>query len=210
VTAGGSDIWGTYDAFRLLSQPLAGDGTFSARVDAQTNTSAWAKAGVMIRASSDPGSPYFAELITPGNGLAVQWRTAQGGASSQVSAAGTVPAWLQISRAGSTYTAYTSADGVTWTPVPGASVSLTMPGTLLAGLAVTSHKRRRHGFGHLRHGHPDQYRRRRYQRCYLHTAHPDSSSRYPQRPRVWPVPSARTWLGRSRSAVAPYRPMRRP
>jgi hypothetical protein len=139
VTAGGSDIWGTYDAFRLLSQPLAGDGTFSARVDAQTNTSAWAKAGVMIRASSDPGSPYFAELITPGNGLAVQWRTAQGGASSQVSAAGTVPAWLQISRAGSTYTAYTSADGVTWTPVPGASVSLTMPGTLLAGLAVTSH-----------------------------------------------------------------------
>ena len=139
VTAGGSDIWGTYDAFRFLSQPLSGDGTFSARVDAQTNTSAWAKAGVMIRASSDPGSPYFAELVTPGNGVAVQWRTTQGGASSQVSIPGTVPAWLQISRAGSTYTAYTSADGVTWTPVPGASVSLTMPGTLLAGLAVTAH-----------------------------------------------------------------------
>jgi outer membrane protein assembly factor BamB len=139
VTAGGSDIWGTYDAFRLLSQPLAGDGTFSARVDAQTNTSAWAKAGVMIRASSDPGSPYFAEFVTPGNGVAVQWRTTQGGASSQVSTPGTVPAWFQISRAGSTYTAYTSADGVTWTPVPGASVTLTMPGTLLAGLAVTSH-----------------------------------------------------------------------
>jgi hypothetical protein len=27
----------------------------------------------------------------------------------------------------------------TWTAIPGASVSLTMPGTLLAGLAVTSH-----------------------------------------------------------------------
>ena len=139
IAAGGSDIWGTYDAFRLLSQPLAGDGTMSVRVDSQTNTSTWAKAGVMIRASSDPGSPYFAELITPGNGVAVQWRTTQAGASSQVSIPGTVPAWLEVGRSSGTYTAYTSADGVTWTPVPGASVTLTMPGTLLAGLAVTSH-----------------------------------------------------------------------
>jgi outer membrane protein assembly factor BamB len=139
IGAGGSDIWGTSDAFRLLSQPLAADGTMSVRVDSQTNTSTWAKAGVMIRATNDPGSPYFAEFVTPGNGFAVQWRTAQAGASSQVAIAGTVPAWLQVARAGSTFTAYTSSDGVTWTAVPGASVSLTMPGTLLAGLAVTSH-----------------------------------------------------------------------
>lgn len=139
VQAGGGDIWGTYDSFRLLSQPLAADGTMSVRVDSQTNTSTWAKAGVMIRATNDPGSPYFAEFVTPGNGFAVQWRTAQAGASSQVAIAGTVPAWLQVARAGSTFTAYTSSDGVTWTAVPGASVSLTMPGTLLAGLAVASH-----------------------------------------------------------------------
>jgi outer membrane protein assembly factor BamB len=139
VGAGGSDIWGIYDAFRLLSQPLVGDGTMSARVDAQTNTSAWAKAGVMIRATNDPGSPYFAALVTPANGIAVQWRGAQGGASSQVAIAGSAPAWLQVSRSGNIYTAYTSSDGVTWTAIPGASVSLTMPGTLLAGLAVTSH-----------------------------------------------------------------------
>ena len=139
VEAGGGDIWGVYDAFRLLSQPLVADGTFSARVDAQTNSNAWAKAGVMIRATNGPGSPYFAEFVTPGNGLAVQWRGTQGGSSSQVSIAGTVPVWLEVSRSGSTYTAYTSSDGVTWTAIPGASVSLTMPGTLLAGLAVTSH-----------------------------------------------------------------------
>ena len=139
VQAGGSDIWGTADAFRLLSQPLAADGTMSVRVDSQTNSSAWAKAGVMIRATNDAGSPYFAEFVTPGNGIAVQWRSAQAGTSSQVLVAGTVPAWLEVSRSGGAFTAYTSADGVTWTAVPGASVSLTMTGTLLAGLAVTSH-----------------------------------------------------------------------
>ncbi len=139
VSAGGSDIWGTFDAFRLLSQPLAADGSISVRVDSQANTSVWAKAGVMIRATSDPGSPYFAEFVTPGNGVAVQWRSTQAGASSQVLAAGTVPAWLEVARAGSTFTAYTSADGVTWTAIPGASVTLTMSGSLLAGLAVTSH-----------------------------------------------------------------------
>jgi outer membrane protein assembly factor BamB len=139
VQAGGSDIWGTFDAFRLLSQPLAADGTISVRVDSQTNSSTWAKAGVMIRATNDPGSPYFAAFVTPGNGIAVQWRGTQAGASSQVAIAGTVPAWLEVARSGGTLTAYTSADGVTWTAVPGASVSLTMTGSLLAGLAVTSH-----------------------------------------------------------------------
>ncbi len=139
VQAGGSDIWGSYDSFRLLSQPLAGDGTISVRVDSQTNTSTWAKAGVMVRATNDPASPYFATFITPGNGVAIQWRTTQGGSTSQVLVAGTVPAWLEVARSGGTFTAYTSADGVTWTAVPGASVGLTMTGTLLAGLAVTSH-----------------------------------------------------------------------
>jgi regulation of enolase protein 1 (concanavalin A-like superfamily) len=139
VQAGGSDIWATYDAFRLLSQPLAADGTISVRVDAQSNSSPWAKAGVMIRATNDPGSPYFAAFVTPGNGIVAQWRSTQGGSSSQVATAGTAPAWLEVSRAGSTYTAYTSPDGTTWTAISGASVSLTMPGTVLAGLAVTSH-----------------------------------------------------------------------
>jgi len=93
----------------------------------------------MLRATNDPGSPYFAAFITPGNGVAVQWRTAQGGGSSQVVIAGTAPAWLEVARSGSTFTAYTSADGVTWTAIPNASMGITMPATLLAGLAVTSH-----------------------------------------------------------------------
>ena len=140
VEGGGGDIWGTADSFRLISEPLASDGTVSARIDSQSNTSAWAKAGVMMRATSDPGSPYFAVFMTPANGIAVQWRTAQGGSSSQVAMAGTPPAWFEVSRSGGTFTGYTSVDGLTWTAIPNASVNLGLSGSsVLAGIAVTSH-----------------------------------------------------------------------
>jgi outer membrane protein assembly factor BamB len=139
VQAGGSDIFGAYDTFRMLSQPLVGDGSMSARISAQTNTNAWAKSGVMIRATNDPGSPYLAEFMTPGNGIAVQWRSTQGGSTSQLTTAGTVPAWLKVARSGSTFSAYTSPDGTTWTLVPGSSHTITTTGTLMAGLASTSH-----------------------------------------------------------------------
>ena len=144
ISGGGGDIWGTSDAFHFVNQTLAADGTVAAQVTSQTPTDPWAKAGVMLRATSDPGSPYYAAFVTPGNGVAVQWRTAQGGSSSQVATAGTVPTYLQIGRytSGSTvyYTAYTSPNGTTWTAVPGSTQTVAgLTGTLLAGLAVTSH-----------------------------------------------------------------------
>ena len=135
---------GPADAFHFVNQTLSADGTVAAQVTSQTNTSPWAKAGVMLREASDPGSPYYAALVTPGNGVAVQWRTAQGGSSSALAVAGTVPTYLQVARytSGSTvyFTAYTSPDGTTWTAVPGSTQTVAgLTGTLLAGLAVTSH-----------------------------------------------------------------------
>jgi outer membrane protein assembly factor BamB len=140
VQGGGSDIWDTSDQFHYIWQPLAGDGALSARVTSQTNTSGWAKAGVMLRASTDPTSAYYAMLVTPVNGIVVQYRTGQGLQTSQIAISGSVPAYLRVSRFGMTFTAYTSTDGATWSPVPGSAVTLTnLSGTLLAGLAITSH-----------------------------------------------------------------------
>jgi hypothetical protein len=96
----------------------------------------------MIRASSDPGAPYYAVYLTPGNGVVVQSRDAAGDNSVQeqsVSTA-TAPAYLRISRTGTTFTAATSSDGVNWTPVAGSTASLpNLSGAVLEGLAVTSH-----------------------------------------------------------------------
>jgi len=143
---GGGDIWGTADSFHFVAQTLSADGTMSVHITAQTATDPWAKAGPMIRQSTDPGSPYYAVFVTPGNGIAVQWRSTQGGESSQVQVAGAVPAYLMVGRYTSTgndpqtyYTAYTSPDGNTWTAIPGSTQVLSMPGSLLAGFAITSH-----------------------------------------------------------------------
>ena len=136
----GNDIWGAADSFHFVSQSLAADGSISARITSQSNTDPWAKAGLMMRASTDPGSPYFAVFATPGNGIAVQWRSAQGGSSGQVTTAGTVPAYLKITRTGTTFSAYTSPDGSTWTLVPGSTQALAnLTGALLRGFAVNSH-----------------------------------------------------------------------
>ena len=140
IQGGGNDIWGTADQFHFVSQALAANGSVSARAVSQTNTTGWAKAGVMLRQSSDPGSAYYAAFVTPGNGIVVQYRTAQGSNAQQsASLTGTVPAYLMVARSGSNYTAYTSSNGTTWTPVAGSSVALNTSGSVLAGLAVTSH-----------------------------------------------------------------------
>jgi hypothetical protein len=62
--------------------------------------------------------------------------------TSAVAAGGDWPTYMhdiQRSSSGSTYSAYTSSDGTTWTLLAGSSITLNMNGPILAGLAVTSH-----------------------------------------------------------------------
>jgi len=59
VAGGGGDIWGTSDQFHYVWQTVAGNGTASAHVTSQTVTGSSAKAGVMFRASTDPGAPFY-------------------------------------------------------------------------------------------------------------------------------------------------------
>jgi outer membrane protein assembly factor BamB len=140
ISGGGTDIWGTSDQFHYVWQSLSGDGSINARVATQTNSDVNAKAGLMYRLTTDPGSPYYAIYVTPGNGLAVQYRVSQSANAGQAATlAGTVPAYLKISRTGSTFTAYTSSDGTTWTAVSGSTITLQVSGAMLAGMAVTGH-----------------------------------------------------------------------
>ena len=127
VNGGGADIWGTSDQFNYVSQPLTGDGSIVARVTAQSDTDAWAKAGVMIKQSTAGGSSYALLAVTPGNGVAFQYgyNTDVGGGSY------TFPnGWLKLTRSGSTITAFSSANGSSWTEVGTTTISLTDPVTI--------------------------------------------------------------------------------
>jgi PKD repeat protein len=133
----GADIWGTADGFNFAYQPLNGDGTIVARVANLTNTNSWAKAGVMIRESLDANSRHAMVVLTPNNGVAFQYRATVGGSSSNINVNGLAPYWVKLTRAGTTFTAYQSANGSTWTKV--GSVTMSLAANTYVGLAVTSH-----------------------------------------------------------------------
>ena len=134
----GADIWGTADAFRYLFQDWTLDGTLTARVASLENTHAWAKGGLMFRESLTANARHVMVVVTPGKGVAMQYRSATGGTSAQVAAVtGTAPEWLRLTRRGNAFTGYASADGVTWRTI--GSVTVAMSGDAWAGQVVTSH-----------------------------------------------------------------------
>ena len=133
VNGSGADIWGSTDQFNYVSQPLTGNGTIVARVTSQSDTDPWAKAGVMIKQSTTGGSPYALLGVTPGNGIAFQY----GFNASTSGVSYSFPSWLKLTLSGSTVTAYSSADGTTWTEVGTTTISLTAPVTI--GLFTCAH-----------------------------------------------------------------------
>ena len=138
VVGSGADIWGTADEFRYVHQTASGDCDIIARVTGVQNTDLWAKAGVMIRETLTAGSTHAYMSLTSGNGLAFQRRTTTNGASEHTAGgAATAPRWVRVTRVGSTFTGYSSTDGLTWTTV--GSATITMGATVYIGLAVTSH-----------------------------------------------------------------------
>jgi len=142
VKGSGADIWGPSDAFNYAYKSSSGNVTVIARVASQQNTNAWAKAGVMIRETTAANSTYVFVFVTPGNGVNMQYRSSTGGSSAQAGAISglAAPYWVGLVRSGNTFTGYASADGSSWTRV--GSVSVTLPTSVLEGLAVTEHDNR--------------------------------------------------------------------
>jgi hypothetical protein len=141
MIASGVDITGTSDCFRFARRDFNGDGVIMARVGSLTNSNAWAKAGVMIRASDDANAAFAAMFVTPGQGVSFQWRSSAGanGASSFSQTTGiTAPVWVKMVRSGTSFSGYTSSDGITWTQ-RGTTQSISIPAIVKAGMAVTSH-----------------------------------------------------------------------
>ncbi len=139
----GGDIWDTSDAFRFAYKRLSGNGSITARVDSIYNTSGWAKGGVMIRETLDPGSKHAMVVVTPGNGVALQNRPTMNQASLSVNEAGlTAPYWVRLTRTGDSLKAERSADGVTWVSITAnaaaSTLTISMAGDVYIGLALVS------------------------------------------------------------------------
>ncbi len=136
------------DNFYFVHQALAGNGSITARVSAlrgsaplqhfppgfapPPSTVSWAKAGLMIKASTKPGAAYAAVMLTGDHGVRMQYDFTHDIAGSAVSAS-----WLRLTRSGDSVTGYESADGRRWTAI-GTAVLSGLPATAQAGLFATS------------------------------------------------------------------------
>lgn len=138
VQGAGADIWGSADAFRFAYTTLSGDGSIVAQVTSVDPVAAWTKAGVMMRETLSAGSSHAFMLVSAGKGMAFQRRVSTNGLSTHSSGGpGTAPQFVKLTRTGTTFTAYRSTDGTSWTTV--GSDTIGMGSTIYVGLAVSSH-----------------------------------------------------------------------
>jgi hypothetical protein len=148
VHGAGGDIWGTADAFHFLYRAAGSDDRhLTVRVDDLQNTNSFAKAGLMVRESLDPGAAAVILDAKPSGEIEFMARSTTGGTMAYIGGAFvTTPAWLQLtwlqpsSAPPISVNAWISQDGVTWSPVShGVDMNRAQFGAVLAGAAITSH-----------------------------------------------------------------------
>jgi hypothetical protein len=156
IRAAGSDIREQQDGGTYLMRSQANDYSVSAKLlefpKEEPETDGYAKVGVIIRASLDPGDPhaYLFTSATRDPNLHFEARvTYQGGRIGDVG--GNVdqpglgvsevqfPLWLKLTKSGGTVTAFYSNDGTAYNPV-GETVSFgRLQAVTYAGIAATAH-----------------------------------------------------------------------
>ena len=147
MTGSGTDIWYTADEFHYAFKMLSGTGSIVAKVLSVDNTDPWAKAGVMIRETLEPGSKFAAVFITPGNGCRFQARmdvdidaTSDTSVATAEQTAITAPYWVKLERdVAGNFRGYYSANGSTWLQMSWNPRNVSMGSNVYIGLAVTSH-----------------------------------------------------------------------
>ena len=137
VSAGGSDVWDTSDAFHFVHQQWTGDGVLVARIEqlAKPVDASFAMAGIMFRESLAAGAPHASLVMTTDGKAKFRRRLTTGAATwSDGPGVGTtsVPRWVRLSRRGNVFTAEISADGSTWTRVH-VAVTVALPQTIEVG-----------------------------------------------------------------------------
>ncbi len=139
------------DNFHFARQPLDGNGSITARVTSladgelpgqgpgsSTHTAQpWAKAGIMIKASTTAGSAYAAVMVTPGHGVRMQYDYTHDLAGLPGIPSAASPRWLRLTRSGDTINGYDSTDGTHWTEI-GTATLAGLPSTVQAGLFAAS------------------------------------------------------------------------
>jgi regulation of enolase protein 1 (concanavalin A-like superfamily) len=145
VTSNGNDVNGTSDQLSFVYRQITGNATVIAKVTSLPALTAFSQVGVMIRESLAANARHGYAVTTAGNGTSFRRRTSVGGATASTAAldfsapggAAVTASWLKLQRTASVITASWSSDGVVWSQIAAATV--TLPSTAYVGIAVSSH-----------------------------------------------------------------------
>ena len=150
------------DTAYFVHQPLTGDGSITLRVSsltgvilapggapagrgatsslppgARAGVQPWAKAGILIKQNTEPGSAYAAISVTGSHGVRMQDNFTHDRAGTHSVVSATSPRWLRLTRSRATLTGEESPDGTHWAKVGTAHLA-GLPSTVQAGLFVGS------------------------------------------------------------------------
>ena len=130
------------DALYYAHQPLSGDGEIVVQVTGLQRAFGY-RSGIMIRESLDPKSKYASVVVraagstTPPEGAELRVRDVVGTKSRVIASRDyKMPNWIKLARSGSTFTSWTSTDGVSWTVL--GSVTIPMATNVLIGTSAAS------------------------------------------------------------------------
>lgn len=135
VSGAGSDIWGTADSFHFMYRPLDHDGDVLADAPSQDGKNPFAKIGIMIRQSLDPGSVHVILDVKPDGTVEFMTRSTPGGETTFIAPAPHSGSLRLVRRGGIVTGVVCTFDGACMSIGSAAFPS----GPALAGGVVTSH-----------------------------------------------------------------------
>jgi len=137
INAAGADVGGRSDQFSFIYQQVSGDVDVSVRIDAVSSASTGSKSGVMIRSSLAANAAHGFAFVSAGRGVDFERRASVGGTTSSTNGPSVAaPYWVRLVRKGTTLTAYSSANGTSWSTISSRTISL--GATAYVGIATTS------------------------------------------------------------------------
>jgi hypothetical protein len=141
VAGDGSGVAGTSDSLYFVNQMATGNFEIIAEITSQTNTNAYAIAGLMISDSAAPGGSNQCALIgvSPLNGVNFTARITDGQSATTTlgPSLSVLPSiWLRLVVSQTSVAGYQSPDGIAWQLVGTATMNL--PTAFYAGFAVSS------------------------------------------------------------------------
>ena len=140
IVAGGNGMDINTDQLNFAAQEVSGDTQISVQL-ASLQGSSSGQAGLMIRQSPDPGSPFYGVFVHNDHKLTLHYRTTPNGPIASLGMPqpiGSSPLYLQIQRVDDQFVAATSTDGVHYSAVPGSALTLVMNTKALVGLTTNA------------------------------------------------------------------------